>query len=94
MPSDQQRSYEKLPLSNASHPNNQWAHKEALRVAIGSILAPVSAMLTSQNYNRLTKPRRNDHPTLQGLVQHQGQQAPTPSPHHNHTRLARAHHQH
>ena len=40
MPSDQQRSYEKLPLSNASHPNNQWAHKEALRVAIGSILAP------------------------------------------------------
>lgn len=42
MPSEQ-RSYDKQPLSHTSHPSSQWAHKEALRVAIGSILAPKRA---------------------------------------------------
>lgn len=54
MPSDQ-RPYEKLPLSTASHQHNQWAHKEALRVAIGSILAPVSALVISKSLDRLTQ---------------------------------------
>lgn len=42
MPSEQ-RPYDKQPMGHASHPSSQWAHKEALRVAIGSILAPKRA---------------------------------------------------